>query len=163
MDLKLSKRNWLVDKITTIQLCIRNGKINKSPKAVVAYKARYSRVVRSLETNSSNTHFPLTKMLMDSLVKKDVTTLSEAWPAKVMTFQWLSSQYSTWLQWHIENKCCPLLLASKLEDFANWLGQTYGILHVYICEIFTRPRPRGCSSELCMRGKSECTTMVQKI
>ena len=41
---------------------------------------------------------------------------------------------------------CPLLLASKLQDFANWLKDYQKIQHVYISEIFTRPSPRNCSA-----------------
>ena len=42
----------------------------------------------------------------------------------------------------IDNGCCPLLLTSKLQDFADWLKEYHRIQHVYICEMFTRPSPK---------------------
>lgn len=45
----------------------------------------------------------------------------------------------------IDSNSCPLLLASKLEDFAKFLQSNYRISHIYISEIFTRPQPRCCS------------------
>lgn len=44
----------------------------------------------------------------------------------------------------IDSNSCPLLLASKLEDFAKFLQSNYRISHIYISEIFTRPQPRCC-------------------
>ena len=42
---------------------------------------------------------------------------------------------------------CPLLFASKMEDFTNLLRRDYEIQYIYVCEIFTRPQPRHCSLE----------------
>ena len=43
--------------------------------------------------------------------------------------------------------CNPLELASKLDDFANWLKQNCAVRVVYICELFTRKRARFVSPE----------------
>lgn len=43
--------------------------------------------------------------------------------------------------------CSPLELASKIEDFAQWLRQECSVKVVFVCELFTRPRPRGISPE----------------
>ena len=40
---------------------------------------------------------------------------------------------------------CPLELACKLEDLAGWLKIEYNIPVILICDIFTRPIPRGVS------------------
>ena len=47
----------------------------------------------------------------------------------------------------VDGKVCPLSLASKLDDFVRWLESMYGINNTYICEIFTRPKPRKCTPE----------------
>ena len=47
----------------------------------------------------------------------------------------------------MDGNVCPLLFASKLDDFVKWLESEYGIFYTYICKIFTRPQPRHCSVE----------------
>ena len=44
-------------------------------------------------------------------------------------------------------KCNPLEMASKLEDLAQWLQTDRNIKVVYICELYTRPRPKYVSSD----------------
>ena len=43
--------------------------------------------------------------------------------------------------------CEPLELASKIEDLAQWLLKNGLAKVIYVCELFTRPHPRGVSSE----------------
>ena len=63
----------------------------------------------------------------------------------------------------IDNGCCPLLLASKLQDFADWLRTNHGIQHVYICEIFTRPCPKKCSAESYEFNRQRCTNYLETL
>lgn len=41
--------------------------------------------------------------------------------------------------------CRPLELASKMEDFCQWLKNELGIQSIHICDICSRPNPRGVS------------------
>ena len=41
---------------------------------------------------------------------------------------------------NMDGNRCPLLYASKMEDFASLLRSDYEIQYIYVCEIFTRPR-----------------------
>ena len=43
--------------------------------------------------------------------------------------------------------CEPLELASKIDDFGQWLQKECLVKVVYVCELFTRPRPRYVSPE----------------
>ena len=43
--------------------------------------------------------------------------------------------------------CEPLELASKIKDLAQWLLKNGLAKVLYVCELFTRPHPRGVSSE----------------
>ena len=63
----------------------------------------------------------------------------------------------------IDNGCCPLLLASKLQDFANWLKDYHKIQHVYICEIFKRPSPKHCSAGIYEQNRSRCTSYLETL
>lgn len=45
-------------------------------------------------------------------------------------------------------KCNPLEIASKLEDLAQWLQKDRNVKVVYICELFTRPRPKYVSTDI---------------
>ena len=58
---------------------------------------------------------------------------------------------------------CPLLLASKLQDFANWLKDYQKIQHVYISEIFTRPSPRNCSAGIYEQNHSRCISYLETL
>lgn len=50
-----------------------------------------------------------------------------------------------------DNDCCtshfcPLGLASKLDDFGQWLINECGVKTVFICQLFSRPHPRGVTA-----------------
>ena len=56
-----------------------------------------------------------------------------------------------------------MLLASKLQDFANWLKEYHRIQHVYICEIFTRPSQKNCLAGIYEQNRSRCSNNLETL